>query len=908
MSLLRRLRFLSRRDRLDDELKAEIEFHIEQKTRSLMDEGLGETAARREALRRFGNPTRVREESRSAWSFTTIDIFLQDVRYAIRALARQPFLVLVAVVSLGSAMAGGAAVFSLADAVLFAKLPVPDPDRLVAVRWRTPAGDLYQSLNGWNRMDGNEQSSTAFSFEAYAAARAAARGRAEVFAFADLDRVSIAAGRDPEVATGQAVSGNYFSTLGLRPAAGRFIAEADDRVDAREPVAVISYAYWDRRFGGRADAVGTVVRVNGVPTTIVGVSPPGFNGSRQVGDTSDVSLPIALRDRYVREPDPEALKSRDPRFWWVVMMARLADGATSAEVRAAIEPAVRQVVAVAQPAVMKNPFRVEVTSAPRGQAEQRAELVEPVAIMSAIVGVVILIACANLANLLLARGAARDREIAVRLAIGATRGRLVRQLLVESAVLGVGAGAAGIVTGSWLAGGLLPALGFDPATTGISFTLNWRVVAFAAGASLACTTLFGVIPAFRGSSVPPIRSMKEGTGTFASRIPRLRVARVVLAAQVALSVLVLVAAALLVRSMRNLERVDPGFDPRGVLLFRVDPTLMGYDTDKIRGVLADALQRVRALPGVQAASLSQHGLMYGWSSRSTLGEIEGRTSQLPDVNRLIIEKDFFRTMRIPMLAGNGFTGSERAGDVVPVVISRAFAERGFGTLNAVGHTFKMSTRPGQPSYRVIGVAGDVHLVQLNQPAPPTVFLAYTTQVIFGATVAVRTAGDPQSLADAVRGLVATIDPDVPVQRVRTQEEEIRYSLREERLFATLAAALGGLALLLACIGVYGLMAYAVARRTPEIGVRMALGAERGTVLRMVVGDAARLTASGLVIGLALTAAGSRFLESRLFGLTPSDAASQAAAAGVLLAVAVLAAYVPARRAARVDPMLALKAE
>jgi predicted permease len=374
-------------------------------------------------------------------------------------------------------------------------------------------------------------------------------------------------------------------------------------------------------------------------------------------------------------------------------------------------------------------------------------------------------------------------------------------------------------------------------------------------------------------------------------------------------VLVLVAAGLLVRSIRNLEHVDPGFDPHGVLLFRVDPSLLGYDAEHIRALMSRALDRVRALSGVLDATLSQHGLLYGWSSRSSIDLIDGRKpSRATDINRLIVDRQFFRTFRIPILAGSGFDGTERAGDVIPVVINRTFAEGGFGTLNAVGHTFRMSNRPGQPTYRVVGVAGDVHLVDLNRPVPPTVYFAYTSQVLFGATVAARTAGRPEDFADGVRAAMGEVDADVPVQRVRSQVDEMRYSLREERLFAALATVLGALALLLACVGIYGLMAYAVVRRTPEIGIRMALGAERGAVLRMVVGDAARLTLAGLLIGLAAAFASSRYLSSLLFGLTPTDPVTQAAAAGLLLAVALLAAYVPARRAARVDPLIALKTE
>ncbi|HSL23978.1 MAG TPA: ABC transporter permease [Vicinamibacterales bacterium] len=912
MSFLRRLWFLARRGRLDDELRAEIEFHIEQKTRRLVAEGMDEASARGAALRQFGNATRVREDSRAYWGFGPLDLLFQDIRFACRAIARQPMPAVIAVLSLGSAMAAGAAVFSLADAVLFAKLPVADPDRLLVLRWVAGRQHLYSSLNGWNDVRDGVSSSTSFSYDAFEAARSQLRGRADVFGFADLYQVSLAADSDSRVATAQAVSGNYYAALRIRPASGRFITMSDDRADAPEPVAVISYALWQRRFGARADTVGRVVRVNGVPTTIVGVAPPGFNGTRQVGETSDVTLPLALRDRFVREPSPDALKGRHPAHWWLVLMARLPAGANVSDVQPEIETTIRAAIAATNPEALKGPFSVELRSAARGMFEQRQELVEPITIMAGIVVVVVLIACANLANLLLARGAARDREVAVRLAIGGSRGHIVRQFLAESAIIGLAAGGVGLVAAQWLAQGLIPALGVDPAAGGLSVALNGRVLAFGFAASIVCTMIFGLVPAFRSSTVPAIRSIRgasDDAGAFAVRGPRLRLARTLLAAQIALSVVVLVAAGLLVHSMRNLERVNPGFEPRGVLLFRVDASLLGYDDDHIHRIVDELLARLRALPGVQGASFSQHGLLYGWSSRSSLHQVDGKPPAADiDINRLVVDERFLATFRIPLLAGTGFTGAERKGEIIPVVINRTFARLGFNTIDAVGRTFRISNRPAAPTYRVIGVTADIHVVDLKQPPPPTVFFSYRTQVLYGGTFAVRTEGPPEDLAGTVREVVAAVDKDLPIDRVRSEEAEIRHSLREERLFATLATLLGGLALLLACVGVYGLMAYSVTRRTQEIGIRMALGAERRRVQSMVLADAGRLTAAGLAAGLGAASLSSRYLESLLFGLEPTDPTALAGALLLLLGVALIAAYVPARRAARVDPLTALRAE
>ena len=518
---------------------------------------------------------------------------------------------------------------------------------------------------------------------------------------------------------------------------------------------------------------------------------------------------------------------------------------------------------------------------------------------------VVLIACTNLANLLLARGASRDREVALRLALGACRGHIVRQLLIESILIGVLAAGVGVAAATWLATGLLPALGLE--SNGLELATNGPVVAFAAAAALVCAVLFGLAPAWRGSDVQPVRGLKEGSA--GNRVPRLRLARILLVAQVALSVVILVAAGLLGRTLRNLEDVRPGFEARGILTFRVDPTLNGYEEGRIRTLYGTMLERLRALPGVERASFSHHGLLYGWSSRSSVETLEGR--RLPsdiDVNRLIVDKDFFETVGIPFVAGRNFSGLEQESELRQVVINREFARTGFNTDDPTGRRFQLSSQPDAPTYEIIGVVGDARIVRLKDPVPPTVYFSYRQEITFAVVFALRTSVPPENLADAVRQTVASLDPDLPVARLRTQEAQLAASLRRERLFARLATALAGLALALACIGLYGLMAYAVSRRTPEIGIRMALGAARGRVLRMIVADAARLMVAGLAVGVCAALAAGRYLENQLFGLTPFDPMTQALAVVLLGVVALAAAYLPARRASRVDPLIALKSE
>jgi predicted permease len=914
MSVLRRVWFLLRRRRLDRQLHEEMRWHLEQRTGALMAEGMDETSARDAARRGFGNVTHLREESREFWGFVWLDLLGQDLRHAVRALARNPLLSGIAVLSLGASMAACCAVFALANTTLFAALPVPAPDRLVVMRWVSGPEIPYDSLDGWSNGDGRENSSTSFSYDAFLAARTGLHGRADLFAFADLYQVNVSAHGQSQIASGQAVSGNYFGALGIQPAAGRFITAADDRVDAPDAVTVISHAFWRRRFGGQPDIVGAAIRINHVPAVIVGVAPAGFNGTRQVGDTSDITIPIALRDRFMREAGfapgqtaEDSLSHRDPRYWWVNIMARLAPGIEARDVQPKAEILIRKTVVAVNPGAARQMFRVELDRGARGMTETRQELVPTVAVMAAIVLLVIVIACANLATLLLARGVARDREVGVRYALGASRGRLVRAMLLESLVIGLLGGASGALVARWLAYGLLPALGLDAAATDIA--ISGPVLGFAFVAAVVTSLVFGLVPAWRGTDVRPMRAIARGTGSVATRVPRLRTARAILMFQVAMSLVVLVAAGLLVRTIGNLQRVDPGFSPKNVLLFRVDPTLNHYSSARIRSLYSDMVDRLRAMPGVEQASFSHHALVSRSSSSSMIRVVDGATLRAPfQANRLIVDRGFFATMRIPLLAGSTFSSLEGSLDVRPVVVNRTFALRAFRATAPLGRRFRFSERPGQPTYEVIGVAGDVPIVALRREIPPTVYFSYRDEETRRVTFAVRVAASPVALIPSVRRMVAAVDPDVPIDRVQTQEEQIAAGVERERLFATLASALGGLALFLACVGIYGVMAYAVSRRTTEIGIRLALGARPGRILLMVLGEASRVLAVGVGGGLAAAFATSRYLDSILFGLAARDPLTQAGAVALLVGVALAAALIPARRAARTDPLVALRNE
>jgi predicted permease len=922
MSILRRLWFFLHRRRLEVELRQEMESHLEARTGELIEEGMDPRRARDAALRAFGNPLHQREESRDAWGFVWLDLLLQDVRHAGRALFRQPLLSVIAILSLGLSMAAACAVFSLADTTLVASLPVPRPSALVVLRWASGPTTPYESLDGWSGGNDHENWSTSFSVEAFGAAQARASSRAEVFAFARLYQLNVAVEGSSELASGQMVSGNYFAALGVRPAFGRLLGPADDRRGA-QPSAVVSYAFWQRRFGGRADIVGAGLLVNGTPTVVVGVAPRGFDGTGQVGETADIHVPMMLRERFLRrdtsvpgQAGADEVGPFDPRYWWLNVMARLTGDTTPAQLQPELERAIRATVdATRTDAGQREPFRVFLDSGRQGLREMRAELVQPLGIMAAIVALVIVVACANLATLFLARGAARDHELAVRHALGASRARLVRALMLESCIIGLAGGLVGLLGAPWVGPVLAPALALGP-NAPVDGGVTWSVLFFASAAAIATALLFGLIPAWRGTDIRATARVNAGIGRVAHRVPRLRTARAILIFQVAMSLVVVVAAVLLVGTLRNLQRVEPGFDPRNVLLCRVDLSLTGHSTVERRRALSEILERLRVLPGVQAVSLSDRALLSGSAWIKTVRTTDSAALSQPlMVNRLNVDDGFFRTMHIPVLAGTvAPEQSAEAASIQPAVVSRAFALRAFGSIGgAIGRHFSFDDRPRahpqrQPDYEVVGVVEDVRVARLREPPPPTAYFSYLLEPMSQASFAVRTAGTPTAVIAAVRQTVTSVAPDVAMDRFLTQSAQIAERYDRERLFAALASALGALTLFLACIGIYGLMAYAVSRRTTEIGVRLAVGARPSSIVGMVLAEAGRIVAIGAGLGLGAGFFAARYLGSVLFGLRPTEPGVLAGGVGLLVIVAAAAAFIPARRAAHIDPLAALRHE
>jgi predicted permease len=912
MRTLRHLRAWLRRGRLADELREEMALHVEWKVQAFVNDGLPEDEARRRATVAVGNVTRLREESRGIWGFPPLDSVAQDIRYGFRQMRRAPMFTTVAILSLAIGIGASASVFSLADALLFRRLAVHDPGSLVVFKWFSGPTMPFVSLNGNGQQSADGLSSTSFSLTALREMRAAVRDRIDLLGFADLYDVNVSIDGRAELANAHVISGNYFAVLDVPPAAGRLIADADDRVDA-PPAAMISHAFWQRRFGGAADAMGRSVIVNGIPFTIAGVTAAGFTGTGQVNDSPDIFLPLAQRGRVVRGEE----RDDDPNYWWVLIVGRLRPGVDAAGVQQSLDVVLKRTVAAARPQLAANELpRVMLMPGARGQQESRDSMREPLRAMSAVVAIVLLVACANVANLLLARARWRRREFSVRAAIGAPRPRVIRQLLTEGALLAAGGAALGVMFASWLTTALLPALN---TSTSSPARLDWRVLTFVAALAGGCALLFSLLPALRSTRGSLLGGLHEAARRGTTDPNRARLAGTLVVLQIALSMVLVVTAALLTRSLRNLDRAELGFDPRGILTFRLDPTLNGYTPDRVRAFYARAYDALRAQPGVVAVTTMSHMLL---SNSSSIGIASTDGEALPQpgsrgvqafardhsVWRQAAGPAFFDTIRLPIVRGRALDGRDTETSQRVAVVNRILARQLFKTDDVVGRRFRLGLTAKAPLYEIVGVAADARYPSVRSPMPPTAYLAASQQSAGAVTFAVRTAGDPASFANTARDAIRQIDDQIPLFAVRTMEAQAARSTSQERLFARLAALLGLVALTLSAIGLYGLLTYAVAQRVPEIGLRMALGAEQQSVAWMILRQSLILAVLGLIGGTAGAIAAGRLVESMLYGLPARDALAIGTAATIMLTTCALAGYLPARRAARVDPLVALRAE
>ena len=826
---------------------------------------------------------------------------LQDLRYGLRMLARNPGFTAVAVLTLALGIGANTAIFSLIDAVLLKTLPVAHPEQLVLLRWESP-----------------HLVTDSLPYPTFAQLRDSTYVFDGMFAFCDLRLATDVDGK-PGMASGQLVSGSFFSALGVQAIAGRTFTSEEDRVPGGDPVAVISYRYWKRQFGLELAAVGKSITLNGVPFIIIGVTAPEFDGV-SVGDAQDIWVPMMMQAQVMNG----RMLLNDPKGWYFEIMARRKPGVSLEQATAGLNVAYQQIARQETGARITLEVERELASqkikllpASKGLSDLRERFAQPLLVLMALVGLVLLIACANVASLLLARATARQKEIAVRAALGAGRVRIIRQLLTESLLLAALGGLVGLLFAHYADDLLLvlPLVNGRPLV--ITLHPDGTTLVFAACVALLATVLFGGAPAWNAARTDlnaalnaNTRSVVTGAGNQRSRWS---LRKLVVIGEVALSLLLLAGAGMIVRSLLKLRDVNPGFNQDRVLLFRVDPTLVGYRGSRLANLYKQLTDAVATLPGVRSVSLSAVPPMSRGQWRTGLfvqGHLPG-SNENTTVAWNLIGPNFFRTLEIPLLRGRDFAPQDDVTAPKVAIINEAMARFYFGNDSAIGKRLSFVS-PGGGEIEIIGVVGDAKHGGLREAAPHMLYLPYVQAPagsrLFGMTLEIRTAGSPESLVGAVRQAIREVDRNVPILAFTTLAEEVNNSLAQERVVAELSSLFGLLALILTSVGLYGVMTYTVARRTSEIGIRMALGARGPQVLWLVLRESLELVVVGVAIGIPLVFALARLISSQLYGITEGDPVSLCAAMAVQASIAAIASYIPARRATNVDPMVALHYE
>jgi predicted permease len=905
--LLRRIRFLFHRAEYERDLEEEMRHHLA----LLQEDGKPGVGARRQ----FGNVTSVKEESRSMWTFAFLEQLAQDLRYALRSMAAAPLFTATAVLSLALGIGANTAIYSFMDAILLRGLPVPHPEELAIAEWHSPGRPgVITGINGtFHRYGKGGTLSPNFPFAAYETLQADKNTFSTLFGYAFAQNFNVMIGNEAESIQGGYVSGNYFSGLGVPPAAGRLLGDADDRSGA-PPVVVLAYAYWQRRFNGNPSAIGQSILVNKLPFTVVGVGAAGFFGVDPQTNPA-FFLPLhAIPTLATRPAEEERARFLDDHFYWVEMMGRLRPGIGLEQAQAVTRARFRAFAAgtAATPKDAEVLPELSLAEGASGLDSLRRQYSKPLYVLMIMVGLILAIACANLANLLLARAAARRREIAVRLSLGASRGRIVRQMLTESVLLSVAGGALGLIVAfagirfiTWLL-----ANGREQFT--LRAELNWPVLAFTFALALVAGVLFGLAPALQATNPDYTPALKESPlqGSNASgRRFRPRLGQALIALQIAVSLLLVIGAGLFVRTLSNLHAIDVGFNRENVLLVNVNGRQAGYRDAALGRFYAGLLGRFREIPGVRAASASNMPLVAQYTNSNSVF-IPGRTAQPGDPGSSLIHVDpaFLETMEIPVLLGRGLKPGDLASPAVAVV-NQKFASTYFGGENPIGRQFAIG-QPTEPLLEIVGVARAAHYNSLQEESQPVAYLPYTQnpgglgQIFFE----IRTAGPPLSAVAAVRRIVHEANSSLSIREITTQAQRMDQTIAQQRTFAELGSCFAVLALAIACVGLYGAVAYKVARRTGEIGIRMALGAQRSNILFMVLKEVLATTAVGLLVGYGAARLTTRFVESFLFRMKADDLPAMAAAIGILVAAALAAGFVPAWRASRIDPASALRNE
>jgi putative ABC transport system permease protein len=887
MSLFSRLANAIRSRRLDQELAEEQRFHLESRTAEYAREGLAPDDAAREARRRFGNPLRLRESSRDARIVRWLDSLLRDIRFGVRMLGKNRAVTAAAFLSLSLAIGACTSAFSLVDALILRPLPVRDPASLFTVTFLR---------------DGRE--GVSFNYPLYQRFRAAAGDKAELFtATTPWPRpVTIDGAGQKETLQPQWVSGNFFGVLGIDPALGRVLTPDDDRNPGQHPVAVLSYSFWQRRFGGSPEILGRWFELEDKRYQVIGVARQGFFGIE----------PGVRIDLWVPNMMWSARALADSSYSWFRILGRTRAGVSKPQVREFLQPSFsefrRERAADMPPdtphAQMEMLLRTPliVSPAANGPSQFRTEFTRPLIILAVVAGLILLIACSNLANLFLARAAAREREMAMRISIGAGRARLIQQVLVESGLLALASTVAGVVLAAATAPAVIAALSTRGNPLWLDLHANWRVVACAAGIGCSTMLLFGLLPALRAARVSPDRVLRAESGRHSGRIALLRP---LIAVQVGFSFAVLFVGGLLLTTFRNLATADLGFSKTGIVLFQIDRHRL-LQPDAERAAALDLLDQTRRLPGVIGAGTSGYALFSG-SSRDNNIRVPGRPLESTTPYLLEVSPGFFQAMGIRLLAGRDLSPRDTDPNVPSVVVNQAFADHFLPGADPLGKVFfRVIGRDNLIRCEIVGVVRNAKYLNIREPERPTAYLPI--HGVYGATLAVRTAGDAAADIPSLRREIERINPAVRLGDANLQSALIANVMLHERLLALLAAFFAAVALALAAIGLYGVLSYTIVRRTREIGIRVALGARPRGVVRMVVADVAVMMAIGLAVGAVGGVVFGGSLEKLLYKVKPSEAWSYAVPLAVLLIAAAASAIPPALRAARVDPMEALRCE
>jgi predicted permease len=880
---------LWRKQEQEERLDQELRFHFESQVAVNIRAGMTEEEARRRARLEFGALESVKEECREARGTALVESTWQDLRYSLRMLRKTPAFTIAAIATLALGIGANTTIFTIIDAVMLKMLPVKDPGGLVQI------SRYYQDHR------------SNFSYPWYQELRDQNHTAAGVFAVSNNSPSKVRIGQETENIDCQFVTGNYFAILGINAIAGRLITPLDDKFTGAptESVAVLSYGLWKRRFASDPAVVGRTVYIEKVPFAIVGVTPPEFFGV-ETGRAPALTIPMSAARRL----KPEGWLT-DPATHWLSVMARLNAGASPEKAQADLRVIFQRLVAK-EAGDISDPHQrrirldqqLGVTAAGPGLDTLQLQFSQPLQILMGVVGLVLLIACANIANLLLARSAARRREIAVRVALGAGRSRLLRQFLTESLLLSGAGGAFGLMLAWWGSNALVVFMSNGQDRILPLLTPDARVLAFTLAVCCVTGVLFGLAPAWRATRVDAGPALKETR----AMSPSNRLGKLLVIAQAGLSLVLLIGAMLLARSLRNLETMNPGFDRNNVLLLDLDVDNAGYKGARLNVYYAQLLSRLPQVPGVRASSAALITPISGGGITNNV-QVEGYTPR-PDEDKEAfispVAPNYFATVGTPLLAGRDFTMQDSKTSPRVAIINQTMARYYFGNASPIGrHVVTRFTG----AMEIIGLVGDAKYLELRETTPRTLYFScFQSDLPWGPTVFVRTSLPIGAIANPLRTALGALDPNVPLNHIGTLSRQIEQSLIRERMIAVLSTLFGLLALALACVGLYGVMSYSVARRTNEIGIRMALGAARAAVVWLVLRETLLLIAIGIAIGLPVALASMRLIRNLLFELDPADPSTIVAATLALAVVAALAGYLPARRASRINPTIALRYE